>query len=160
MKRLLFGCGWAVALAACGTTTTFAPTNPSPVRLRPKRAHEVQIYTSTTPTIPFVEIGLLQSRQSSELSSAEFPELIAGLRAEAAKIGCDGVILQGASNHNQMGLFSKNNSRVELSGFWATCIVYDPGRYPAAAPSPPPAASATPAARDANNPDASRPPWM
>jgi hypothetical protein len=119
-------------IAACGTTTRFTATNPSPHPLVPKPAAQVHVYTTGAPEVPYVEVGILQSRQSSSASLDDMPEIIGAMRAEAGKIGCDGVIINGAADKVESSssmtsdrkgtTYSSNTSTLE--GFWGACIVY------------------------------------
>lgn len=124
-------------LAACGTTTRFVATNPSPHPLTPKPAAQVHVYTTGAPAVAYVEVGILQSRQSSDLSTHEMPQIIATMRAEAGKIGCDGVIINGAADKAESSTTvtesSYSSSQSTLEGFWGACIVYvDDGEAAAA----------------------------
>ncbi len=117
-----------LAVAACGTTTRFVATNPSPHPLATKQTLQVDVYTTAAPTTPYVEVGILQSRQSSELSLDEMPDIIQKMRAEAAKIGCDGVIINGLSDKTVGSGYGdahgSSSSTTTLEGFWGACIVY------------------------------------
>jgi hypothetical protein len=109
---------------ACGTTTRFTPTNPSPRPMGPRAPETVHIYTSQ-PQTPYVEVGILQSRQSSELSSDDMPEIVQSMRKEAAKIGCDGVIINGTADKVVSDqVISGGHSSTTLEGFWGACIMY------------------------------------
>lgn len=112
------------AVAACGTTTQFAPTNPSPRPMAPRHPDTVQVFTTGNPEVPYVEVGIIQSRQSSRLSLHEMPEMIRELRKEAAKIGCDGVILNGANNTTEGHVIDGDGSAGTLEGFWGACIMW------------------------------------
>lgn len=120
-----FTFGFALLSAtACGTTTQFTPTNPSPRAMQSKSPDQVHVYTSSMPERPFTEVGIIQSRQSSELSLDEMPEIIQEMRKEAAKIGCDGVILNGTNNKTVGHHDRHGGSTNTLEGYWGTCIMY------------------------------------
>ena len=130
-------------LAACGPTTQIVSTNPSPRLMHPRPLQEVQIFTSSRPAAPFVEVAIIRTRQSTSFSG-DMPEIIQTMREEAAKIGCDAVLINGASNE----VIGGGNAVGTLEGFVGTCIVYTsaPVAAPAPAPVPPPApVAATPA---------------
>lgn len=123
-----FAFGFALLSAtACGTTTQFTPTNPSPRAMQPKAPEQVHVYTSTMPEVPFTEVGIIQARQSSELSLDQMPEIIQKMRKDAAKIGCDGVILNGTNNKTVGHHDRHGGSTSTLEGYWGTCIVYQEG---------------------------------
>ncbi|MCE9579125.1 MAG: hypothetical protein K8W52_38740 [Deltaproteobacteria bacterium] len=117
-----------VAATACGTTTRFIATNPSPQPLVAKPASAVQVYTTGVPELPYVEVGIIQGRQSSELSFDEMPKIISAMRADAGKAGCDALLINGASDK----VVGDHHSTTTLEGFWGTCIVFVPAGSPGA----------------------------
>ena len=125
MSRLL-ALALLVALTACGTTTRFTATNPSPHPLVAKPADQVHVYTTGAPQIAYVEVGIIQARQSSEYSMDDMPEIIREMRAEAGRIGCDGVIINGVSDKTETtsNFDGSNPNTHTLEGFWGACIVY------------------------------------
>lgn len=131
MRNLLLA---SLLLAACGTTTQFASTNPSPRPLASRPASTVAVFTTTQPDRPFVEVGLIKAQQSSDLSNDDMPDIIAELRREAGRRGCDGVIIAGAADRTVPSAFVGGSSST-LEGYLATCIVYtDVGPAVAAQP--------------------------
>lgn len=88
----------SLALTACGTTTKYVATNPPPRAMQPRPAQTVEVYTATHPDRPFVEVGILESQQSSEYSRHDMADIIGSMRNKAAKIGCDGVIIVGPND--------------------------------------------------------------
>ena len=118
-----------LATAACGASTTFAPTNPSPRQLYPRTTESVQIFSSQPPSRPYVEIGIIQGSQGSSFFAAgdQTPEIISQMRVEAAEIGCDGLIINGNANRRSNDL----DGRVHTTqGFWGSCIVFQDGATP------------------------------
>jgi hypothetical protein len=128
-----------VAAAGCGTTTRYTPTNSPPRAMTSRSVETVEVYTSSLPTRPFVEVGIIQSRQSSGLSFDEMPEIIGEMRGYAAKRGCDGLIINGASDKVEgtssasttttggkapTSSTTVSNSTTTLEGFWGACIMY------------------------------------
>ena len=111
-------------LVACGTTTRFVATNPSPHPLKPRPPAQVHLYTTGAPQVPYVEVGIIQSRQSSDFSTHDMPEILADMRNEAGKIGCDGVIVNGTADKTHGSTHDGNGSTNTLEGFWGACIVY------------------------------------
>ena len=106
--------------AACGTTTRFIATNPAPRPMAPRPAESVAVFTTGHPDVPYVEVGIIQGRQSSSLSFDEMPGIIAAMRQDAAKAGCDAVIINGASDKVVGGREGTDT----LEGFWGACVVY------------------------------------
>jgi hypothetical protein len=125
-----------LVLAACGTTTRFVATNPSPRPLKPKAAHLVHIYTTGAPEAEYVEVGILQARQESGFSTDDMPSIIRQMRGRAGAIGCDALIINGAADKQSGSVFISNDkitsSSHTLEGFWGACIVYLDADAPAA----------------------------
>lgn len=115
-----------LALVGCGASTKFAPLNPSPRPLSEKPAELVQVYTTALPSQTYVELGVIQGSQSSDLSDADMPEILAAMRKRAGKIGCDGLILNGVANRTISPTSPSNfeGGTKSLEGYWGTCIVF------------------------------------
>ena len=130
----------AVTLVACGTTTRYVSTNPPPRQMRPRPVETVQVFATSRPSSPYVEVGILQARQSSGFSSDKMPDIIKAMREEAAKKGCDGIIISGpndktvgsesdsattVTNKNRSTTsYSHSSSTETLEGYWGACIMY------------------------------------
>ena len=82
------------------------------------------MFASAVPAAPFVEIGIIQARQSSELSFHEMPEIVAEMRQTAGAHGCDGLLLNGARDKTVSSDQAMLASTTTLEGFWGTCIVF------------------------------------
>lgn len=125
MRKLLLS---TVLLAACGTTTQWVPTNPSPRPMAPRPTSTVEVWTTGVPNRPYTEVGLISAQQSSEFSQHQMPQIIMELRKEAARIGCDAVMLQGKSDKVVGGgsttLGTGSSSTTTLEGFWGACLMY------------------------------------
>ncbi|HTJ43671.1 MAG TPA: hypothetical protein VL463_16310 [Kofleriaceae bacterium] len=106
--------------AACGTTTRFIATNPSPRPMAPRAPESVALFTTGHPNVPYVEVGIIQGRQSSSLSFDEMPGIIAAIREDAAKAGCDAIIINGASDK----VVGDRSGTDTLEGFWGACVMY------------------------------------
>ena len=118
----------ALALAstavACGYSTSFTPTNvpPRPLEARPEAS--VELFTSTPPKRPYVEVGLLSSQHDGMYSLSSDDEVMLGLRKKAAQVGCDAVVVT-AETGNLVGTVSSTtvNTRT-LKSFRAVCAMY------------------------------------
>ncbi|MCC6623488.1 MAG: hypothetical protein IT385_19665 [Deltaproteobacteria bacterium] len=130
----------SLVIAACGTTVRWVPTNPSPRALEPRHPSTVEIWTTGVPNRPYTEVGIITARQSSEMSVDEMPEIISELREEAARIGCDAVMLQGKNDkvvgHGTTTFGTGGMHATTLEGYWGACLVYLDEPAPAPAPAP------------------------
>ena len=124
-------------VAACGTTTRFMPTNPSPRPLAARPAGTVAVFTTGHPEVPYVEIGIIQGRQSSAASFDEMPAIIASMREDAGKAGCDALIINGSSDKT----VGDRHQTDTLEGYWGACVVYMQPAGTAVATAPAPAAA-------------------
>jgi hypothetical protein len=83
---------FALALAACATSHVMIGQARPPIT-----PEEVQIY-SQPPTVPYEEIARLQTSSSGSFSftaQGKTDAVIQRLKTEAAKLGANGVLLQG-----------------------------------------------------------------
>jgi hypothetical protein len=117
---LIWVCG-LLTTTGCGVSVGWMMTNPAPRALKPRPAEEVQLFTATVPTRSFVEHGLVTAGVG-QLGPGEFAQLGA-LREEAAKHGCDGLVV---TSENKLAVGDGYGSAAErTSGFRAVCIVYN-----------------------------------
>ena len=86
MRRFSF---FALLFVACGSGATFTPTNPPPHTPEVKPPATVQFYSTDAPFRDYVEIGELKADSSLGGTAA-----MNALREEAARRGCDGVMLK------------------------------------------------------------------
>jgi hypothetical protein len=154
----------AMFAAACGTTTQVVPTNRSPRPLVPRSPEAVDVFTSSAPPRPFVEVAIIQARQSSQYSVDSMPQIIAAMREQAARVGCDGVVIHGESNKvvSSGGWGEMGTNTSSLDGYWGACIVYTVEIFsddvPVAAAAAPAASAAAPQAAPVQVIDAEEPP--
>jgi hypothetical protein len=119
--------------AACVTTSSSVqPTNPSPRPLSPRPVTSVEVFTASQPPRPFVEVALIKASGSSQGDART--GLVQEMRSEAARIGCDGIVVNGSAEtvapHDGMG--------GSVLGYSSACIVYTdtPARPATLAPTP------------------------
>jgi hypothetical protein len=134
-----------VALAAaCGTTSGFMQLNPPPRPLHPRQPSQVLMFTSSAPTERYVEVGLITTAISDWSSENEL-EILAALREEAAKHGCEGVVV---TDENKMATATHNygwsTAKERTAGFRAVCIAFLPRSAESVAPAPAPVPSPAP----------------
>ena len=130
-----------VALASCGISTQYVPLNRSPHPMVPRLPADVQIFADNRPSRSFAEVGLIEVQQESR-SSSTAAELLAAMRDEASRQGCEAILLQGA-NDSVTGLVVGSSGSVAGStstqkGYRAICIVFndDPAPAPTAVQDP------------------------
>jgi len=115
----------------------------------------VELFTSGAPARPHVDLVLLEAEATSGLSTDRTPEMLDELRARAAQLGCDGIVLGGMSsrdpNLGDAEAWLVEHPR-ERKGLYATCIVYT--APPAFAAQPPVAAQPQPVAQQPVAPQA------
>jgi hypothetical protein len=110
-------------LAACGgVTTSIVATNLSPRALSPRPAHEVEVFTAGLPTRPFVEVAVIQTRDTGSSGLAPLPSLVGDMRVEAARVGCDGLLVY--SGNNPIATEAPRPPSRVAEGLWGACIVY------------------------------------
>ncbi len=116
-----------IALAACGTSITRTDLNPPPRPLAARPASSVEVFTSGAPARPHVDVALLEAEEASGWSTASTGDMIGSLRARAASMGCDAVVISGATSRDP-GIADKESLFVEhprgRKGLFATCVVY------------------------------------
>jgi hypothetical protein len=117
---------WTMAVvvlivSACGSTTSYQALNRSPRPMTRRPAQSVEVFMLKMPSREFVEVGLLHTEQTSDMSGTSPAELAGLLRAEAAEIGCDGVVMQAADGQYAGGFaLTSYTSRA----FRASCIMW------------------------------------
>ncbi|HET6613297.1 MAG TPA: hypothetical protein VFG83_14970 [Kofleriaceae bacterium] len=144
------------ALCACGGTTThFTQTNLSPVPMHARDPASVQVFMASRPQRPFVEVGIVEAQQSSRYSRDDMRRVVWALREEAARRGCDGLIIVGNNNAVVGGTYKGYGGTSTLKGYRGACIMYKPAWRPAPALRAQPAVA--PAAPPANPPEVTPP---
>lgn len=96
MRRLACPLVLALALGACATASRVMISEPRPAI----PVEQVRVYTQM-PAGPYVEIALLDASSGGFTYGAQNRNdaVIAKLRAEAAKLGANGVVLQGMDEY-------------------------------------------------------------
>lgn len=123
----------------------FVPTNPPPRQLVPRSPESVQTFDVRPPERPFVEIGMLEARRKSAYSSADMADIVAAMRKEAGKKGCDALVITGTADEVMgSGSTFRGTGAMEvttLKGYRGSCIVFTgpaPAESPAVRMMPPP----------------------
>jgi hypothetical protein len=138
----------ALLTTGCGTAISTTLINPAPRPMNARPPETVEIFSSGPPHRPYVDVAFLEAEQETHLSFDNTPELINHLRARAAAMGCDGVVLGGVTHAADVAASYAADVNASKKGITATCIVY-PAESVAAAPRAPqvdpPAPTAPPA---------------
>jgi hypothetical protein len=130
--RLLGALAFSAVAVAC-VHVDYIPLNPAPHPMTPRDPEQVEMFQTKPPEKPYVEVATIEAQGS--VTSAT---VMQKLREEAAKRGCDGLVLTGTKDATQTsGTVSKGQGTVsttQLTGYRAICIVYKDG--PAEKPAP------------------------
>jgi hypothetical protein len=123
----------ALLEGGCGSTLYYTPLVASPRPLFSKPVSEVQVIAVTAPTRTLMTLGMFQVIQNfaDETAATE----IAQIRADAARRGCDAILITSIDNRNPQRLSVQ-----------AGCIVFtdaDASAVPKAATAPKPANAPT-----------------
>jgi hypothetical protein len=105
--------GGALVLAGCQATVFYTQLVPPPHAMAPHRVEDVEVLVVTPPVAPHVDVGLLQVTTGDGARTST--QMVARLRAEAAALGCDALLITGVEN--QAGRYS----RPSMQG---SCVVY------------------------------------
>jgi hypothetical protein len=123
--------------AACVTTSSSVqPTNPSPRPLSPRPVMSVEVFTASRPSRPFVEVAIINARASSRGDAQR--GLVQEMRSEAARVGCDGIVVNGSAET----VAPNDGWGGTVLGYSSACIVYTDAPARPATPAPAPAAAA------------------
>jgi hypothetical protein len=127
-RRALWLLALAVAapLAGCGTYTNFTPINSPPHELTSRPSSRVQVFASGRPRRPYVDVAVIQVEQTHGLNEQGAQLMIDSIRAQAAALGCDAVVLGGITDHagarsgSALALLDPGSTKQT-----AACIVYE-----------------------------------
>jgi len=115
-----------IAVSGLGCVTSFVETtrlNAAPRPLVPRPARSVEIYASSPPTRPHVDVALLRASQPNY--GIDTPRMVQSLAERAGQLGCDALFISGASERSgargDMHLLDPGSQHL-----LATCIAYHP----------------------------------
>jgi hypothetical protein len=113
-------------LVGCGTFVDFTPLNDPPHPLARRTPESVEVLSSGAPTRRHVDVAVVEVEQTHSLNEQGTGLMIRRMRDQAAAIGCDAIVLGGATDHQgaQPGsgwdLVDPGSTKRQ-----ATCVVYD-----------------------------------
>jgi hypothetical protein len=143
----------ALAFFACGTSVSETYISDPPATMVPRAHRSVSIYASGPPARPHMDVAILQVVQDHGLNEQGLHIMLDRLRARAAQMGCDGVVVGGIRERDGFppgdAFYLLDPGATTLHG---TCIVFtDKPSKPATAPEPPlaPASAVTGSSRAA-----------
>jgi hypothetical protein len=107
--------------SACGTTTTFAPLNASPRPLAARAPDSVEIFQEP-PSKAYVVVGTIETQPESAYADTRLtPKLVAAMRGEAARAGCDALLMQG---NTPVPADTLGARAVASTSYRAACLVF------------------------------------
>ena len=113
-------------LAGCADSVSYTHLADPPRPLQPKPAQEVEVLNISPPSRPHRNIGVLQA-VSGRLLSFDPPRLIGKLRDQAARLGCDALLITSVD---------RRETRYDGPSIEGSCLVYDEVQGPSARPTP------------------------
>ena len=124
----------AFGSAACAVSSLeTTPLNSPPHPLAARAPSSVEVFSSTPPTRPHVDVALITANQSN--LDGDTSGAVAALLQQAAKLGCDALYISNATSRaGNPDVFDPGTR-----GLLGTCIAYTgaapaPGEAPLAAP--------------------------
>lgn len=109
----------ATLVSGCSASFSWMSLNQAPRTARARPAAEVEMFTASKPTRPFVEVGLITASRGS-IGPSEL-DMLEGLRAQAATRGCDGVVV---SDRDKGAIADKAGAIEYTASVRAVCIFY------------------------------------
>jgi hypothetical protein len=113
-----------LTLCACGTRVSYIPTNSPPRALSARSPQSVEVFSSQRPSRAYVEVGLIETQQESMYSTDEPAVVFGRMREEAARQGCDAVIVLGSNDAYEANANQYGGSGRTLRGYRGACIVW------------------------------------
>ncbi len=110
----------ATFAAGCGTAVTYTPLVGNAYTVSSRPPESVDIYLSEPPTRPHQDVGLLEAEQESEMSVDGTKEMLAEVRRQAARHGCDAIFIKRVGSDAKSFL----DSNWAVKAITATCIRY------------------------------------
>jgi hypothetical protein len=112
----------ALLTCGCGTSVEYTPLRA--YKHGPRRSPDaVEVYLSGPPTQPYIDVGVLEAKQESDLSLDGTREMLAVLRKAAGRAGCDAIFVKGIGSNAEAGLLITDHSS-SVKTINATCIRY------------------------------------
>ena len=116
----------APLVVGCGTYVGFTEINRPPHALSARSPRSVEVYSSSPPARRHVDVAIVEAEQTHSLNEQGTALMIRRMPEQAAAIGCDAIVLGGATDHDgaqagtALALLDPGSTKRQ-----ATCIVYD-----------------------------------
>jgi hypothetical protein len=116
----------AAAVAGCGTYVDYTPLDHSMEAHGARPPRTVEVYASGPPARPHTDIAIIEAEQTHSLNEQGTGLMIRRMREQAAALGCDAIVLGGATDHagarpgSSLYLLDPGSTKRQ-----ATCIVYE-----------------------------------
>jgi hypothetical protein len=124
----------------CGTALNYVRTGRPPHPLHVREPGQVDVFMTSKPSRPFVELGIIESQQEEHSLDSE-QDVMLQMREYAGQLGCDGLVIFAGNDATYVsGGLGTTTSRT-LKGYRGSCIVYTRAAPATVAPPPLTAAS-------------------
>jgi len=125
--------GIALLISGCIPTVETVQLNAAPRKMSARPARAVEVYASSPPVRPHVDVALLRADQSNY--GTDTPMIVKALAERAGQMGCDALFISGSAERagaSGKGHIFDPGSRVLMG----VCLVYldQPGTAPSSAP--------------------------
>jgi hypothetical protein len=124
-RGAVLGAAWTVWALGCGTAVYATPINPAPRPLVPRAPESVEVFVSSPPTEPHVDVALLEVRQDEGFNRQGTDYMIERLREKAGELGCDAVFIKNRGEHAGLDTGTPFDlADADAQTLLASCIVY------------------------------------
>ena len=111
---------------SCGLEATVTPINAAPRPMTARSIESVEVFTSTPPSRPHVDVALIEVAQETGGNGGGTAEMVARLRSVAAAQGCDAIHVTGLTNRGKGVDVLVTQHASDRLGLVASCLVYSP----------------------------------
>jgi hypothetical protein len=108
-----------LVLGGCTVSVYSTPVNPSPSAMTARPPASVEMFTSGEPQRSHVDVAVLQAEPDSSFSDTSSANLLAKLRASAATMGCDGIVITQLDTHHP-----GSSTTVQTQTAAGTCVMW------------------------------------
>ncbi len=113
-------------IGGCADSVSYTHLAEPPRPLQSRPVQDVEVLNISPPARPHRNVGVLQA-VSGRLLAFDPPRLIGKLRDQAARLGCDALLITS---------IDRRETRYEGPSIEGSCVVYDEAQGPSGPPSP------------------------